>query len=75
VWGFGLGNVGATVCSRWLFNASTIITNADPTWQLGYYALWFLPNTADSPYLVGTGSGQPHTNFPYGVPVEPNVPV
>lgn len=72
---YGLGDIGATVCARWLFDPNVIITNADHIWETGIFALWHLPDMVTDHYVSSTGSGIPHTNFPYGIPVEPNVRV
>lgn len=75
MWELGLGDLGITTCSPWLFDANLIITNGDPIWEIGLFATYHLPNTADAPYVGSTGGGVPRTNFPYGIPVQPNVPV
>lgn len=71
----GLGSLGASLCARWLFDPNYIVTNADPVWEVGLFTAVYLPNLASDPYLFPGGFGVPHTNFPYGVPVEPFVRV
>jgi hypothetical protein len=75
VWDLGLGDLGATACSRFLFFPQWVFTNADYVWETGIFAAYQLPNTEDDPYLGFTGFGQPRMSFPYGTQVQPNVPV
>jgi hypothetical protein len=72
---YGLAGTGATLCARYLPFPSWIITNADHIWEIGLFALYVYPDTDVSPYVASTGFGLPHTNFPYGIAVEPNVPL
>ncbi len=71
----GLQDIGASLCARWLFDPDVIITNADAIWETGLFSVWHLPDMVTDHYVGSTGSGTPHTNFPYGIPVEPFVRV
>ena len=72
---YGLVSTGATVCSPLLAFPDIVLTN-----ELGSEAddcvLWFIPTFVSFPYVfTRPGKVAGHPNFPYGLPVVPNVPM
>lgn len=75
VWDFGLGYVGATICSRFLAAPQLVLTNARVP-DAPHLALAItLPNLADDPYLFGAIDTTGRGNFPYGYDVQPDQPL
>lgn len=70
---YGLGGLGATVCSPTLAIPQAIVTNELGP-EVDDYMLWFVPTFPWEPYFwfrPGKVAGHPH--FPYGIEVVPDV--
>lgn len=71
---FGLAGVGATLVSRTLGFPAFAMTNADP-WDGRYIDYWYCPaDMPDAVFFRVTSSDPRVGHFPYGRPVEPDVP-
>ena len=72
---YGLGDLGITVCSHMLDLPGRVLTNLlTPSSGLPVY--FFIPlDTGLVFYLSGNVSRVPGSNFPYGHPVVPDVPL
>lgn len=76
LWELGCGNLGATLCARQLGTLFVVLTNAPAVEPPGSFVFVELPAIADFQYLIGSYLPlDPTKNFPYGYPVEPDVPV
>lgn len=72
---YGLGGTGATLAARWRLAPQLIITNED-TGFAGQCRLYVIGPNPDDPIEPGLlGIVGFHPRFPYGFPVEPDVPL
>jgi hypothetical protein len=71
----GLGSTGATICSRYPATPQFVLTNA-PGFAGGTKQLWIISLDTDAPWEVHSVGFPPSLgNFPYGEPVEPDLPM
>lgn len=71
---YGLGDLGATVCSRFLGSGLVVFTNS---WRADIGRFLAAVKTPDGEAWVFTYGYEPvpgHPHFPYGWPVEPDAP-
>lgn len=72
---YGVGDCGATMCSRVLSGSfNQILTNSLTSGGLAL--VWELPSLVNPSYGLGTFIRLPgHPNFPYGYNVDPDAPL
>ena len=71
---YGLGSMGVTLASR-LPGTFRVVTNGTHPAFPGFHVEAYLSLNPDTPILTSLAPNNPgHPHFPYGIPVEPNVP-
>ena len=75
VYHYGVSDLGITLCSRLLgFGPTFVLTNKPALGNVCVYIQTVLDTASPLPYVVGVlPKFAPH--FPYGWPVEPDVPL